>query len=1304
MDNRIIYNLTETVSKLRFVRLSLLAILWFGMANGASAQDLCSGCNYLAGDSIKINSTGGSTGTEYSVAYALTSLDSTIIDTSSSLSFAGQATGSYLIFPFAWKIDNAPANILAGNTIDMISGGCSHIGDPIALNVCPQQNTVCNYVQGSTVELDIAGGAGAGYLTRYVLVDSLGTIAGISSTPELELTAEGNYLIYALNYKDDASLAGLTVGGNFCTVSAECSDISDPLFVQACENSVNPIVDFNTTLVDVPVSGNIKTNDNDPEGDDTYIASIAGTPVPSVGTVTVPTENGSLEIDSLGNYTYTPNPGYVGKDSIVYTLTDGKVSEDEVLYLNILPLSNPSDPSTNITVANPDEGTSYGDPIDLSLLANDSDPEQDVITLDGVEDPNNPGTYVTTGTISNLPGVDTEGNTVANAGSLTMNADGTVTYTPTAGFEGTVNPLNYATKDDVTGANMGTDTSKIYLDVLFNDPKTDEPPVAADDYQITDINTPIVGDWLSNDSDPNVDSNDDRIGVNGGMDNINPNNPTGTGAVIETLTTEKGGTVDLKDDGTFLYTPPAGYSGPDQVVYYITDTVDVAHTDSATIYLLIEPSNSIDPTVDYNTTLVDVPVDGNVKTNDNDPEGDDTYIAEIAGTPVPSTGTVTVATENGSLEIDSLGNYTYTPNPGYSGLDSVVYTLTDGGVSKQEVLYLTILPASDPSDPTTNATVAITDEGTSYGDPIGLDLLANDSDPEQDVITFDGVEDPNTPGTYLTTGTISNLPGVDAAGNAVANAGSLTMNADGTVTYTPAPGFVGTVNPLNYATKDDVTGANMGTDTSKIYLDVLFNDPKTDEPPVAADDYQITDINTPIVGDWLSNDSDPNVDSNDDRIGVNGGMDNINPNNPTGTGAVIETLTTEKGGTVDLKDDGTFLYTPPADYSGPDQVVYSITDTTGVAHTDSATIYLMIEPVKKDYGDLTAFDVVGAKYLDVNGDDIPDGKNSVWSGASISDEPLATTNTSATADAGDDGLVIPAVLDSTMANVYKVDISSVKEGITAHAQLEIDWNGDGIVDSTYRGSVVTTVSGNDTVLFADVNTPVGFTGGTVNYRVRVTDDVADLNRAMQNNGEVEDYQETTATPVPVELIALEGDWDDVDAVIEWSTATEINNDFFLVQRSFDGITYTDMDVVYTKALGGISSEVLHYSYTDYNVKSITRKEVYYRLVQTDYDGTEAILGPVVLTVDKSRSTDLNVYPVPARDFVTITTNDLVQGREYRLNIIDNFGKIVREINVTASDNEMDIIIDLNGLRSAVYWVSILGEDLDLNTQKFIKLN
>ncbi|MEL6134469.1 MAG: hypothetical protein AAFR59_13995, partial [Bacteroidota bacterium] len=107
-----------------------------------------------------------------------------------------------------------------------------------------------------------------------------------------------------------------------------------------------------------------------------------------------------------------------------------------------------------------------------------------------------------------------------------------------------------------------------------------------------------------------------------------------------------------------------------------------------------------------------------------------------------------------------------------------------------------------------------------------------------------------------------------------------------------------------------------------------------------------------------------------------------------------------------------------------------------------------------------------------------------------------------------------------------------------------------------------------------------------------------------NNYNVEADPSATLTVFPIELLSFDVQWKDdrqQDALIEWETASELNNNFFLVERSFNGVSWEAIGQVKG---AGTSTQPLEYSWTDRGIGfSATDSTIFYRLYQVDFDGT-----------------------------------------------------------------------------------------------------
>jgi uncharacterized repeat protein (TIGR01451 family) len=203
-------------------------------------------------------------------------------------------------------------------------------------------------------------------------------------------------------------------------------------------------------------------------------------------------------------------------------------------------------------------------------------------------------------------------------------------------------------------------------------------------------------------------------------------------------TSANGGSVEIVD-GQAVYTPPPGFVGTDTFTYIVTD--EYGNTATAKVTVTVAPAGADDT----NTTAANTPVDGSVFDNDTT-TGD----VQVTGHTNPSHGTV---------EINADGTYTYTPADGFSGEDTFTYTATDSvGEPYTQTVRITVTPTADDD---TASTAADT--------PATINVLDGDQGSDLKVVA---------------------VPAQGEAGGPTH--GTVTVNDDGTLTYTPDSGFSGT--------------------------------------------------------------------------------------------------------------------------------------------------------------------------------------------------------------------------------------------------------------------------------------------------------------------------------------------------------------------------------------------------------------------------------------------------------------------------------------------------------------------------------
>ncbi|WGF86985.1 Ig-like domain-containing protein [Marinivivus vitaminiproducens] len=344
--------------------------------------------------------------------------------------------------------------------------------------------------------------------------------------------------------------------------------------------------DTASTTAGTPVVIPVLANDIEP----------GGLPL-SVAALSAPTQ-GSITLNADQTITYTPDAGYVGQDSFSYTCASpsGLRSTTTVTVTvragSGLPVLRDDTASTR-----------EGEPVTIHVLGNDA---------------------ATSGTLS-IIGLSTPAN-----GSLRLNADQSITYTPKAGFAGQ-DSFRYQAANSV-----GQGSATVRIEVTA----TQSVPVARADSKSTDMDTPVTITVLANDSDPG-------------------------GGVLDVLAlgTPAKGKATLNPDKTVTYAPNAGFVGVDSFTYVIGN--GGAHTATGTVTVTVQdPGPAPVAADDYAETYNGVPIEIMVLGNDS---GADLVVTKVGG---PSNGTAAV--------IGNRRRIRYTPSSSYVGRDSFSYEVSNG--------------------------------------------------------------------------------------------------------------------------------------------------------------------------------------------------------------------------------------------------------------------------------------------------------------------------------------------------------------------------------------------------------------------------------------------------------------------------------------------------------------------------------------------------------------------------------------------------------------------------------------------------
>lgn len=180
-------------------------------------------------------------------------------------------------------------------------------------------------------------------------------------------------------------------------------------------------------------------------------------------------------------------------------------------------------------------------------------------------------------------------------------------------------------------------------------------------------------------------------------------------------------------------------------------------------------------------------------------------------------------------------------------------------------------------------------------------------------------------------------------------------------------------------------------------------------------------------------------------------------------------------------------------------------------------------------------------------------------------------------------------------------------------------------------------------------------------------------------------------PLPITLVSFNAVWDNNEqsvARVFWSTASELDNDYFQVQRSKDGFNWFNIEKVEG---AGTSINTLNYEIFDNRpLNGIS----YYRLKQVDFDGTESYSNIVALNKDQMNPA-IAVYPNPASNIFHMYFSGF-ETEVVHINILDNSGRVVYQLNPNILNNPGQVV-DVRNFQSGVYFIHVTSE-----TENFVE--
>ncbi|EMF8837788.1 tandem-95 repeat protein [Vibrio parahaemolyticus] len=766
------------------------------------------------------------------------------------------------------------------------------------------------------------------------------------------------------------------------------TDPSGESVSQTVNFTVAPVVDIeadSTNVVeDTPTIINVLGNDTF-EGKDKVV---------SLDAENGP-KNGTVIVNNDGTVTYTPNDNYVGKDTFTYIVTSGGVSESTTVEVNVTPVNDA--PVAKDDIATTQEDTA----VTIDVLPNDTDVDGDKLSIQSASVPEAQGK------------VDIVDGKLVFTPAENFNGDAEITYTVTDGaltdqatVKVTVNAVNdtpvvesniadQALAEDFTPYTIDLNTA--FSDVDNVDGELTFSVSGNSNIQVAIVNgiatiTPTA-DWNGSETltftatDPSGESTSQTVNftvapvadIVADKATVVEDTPTiikvlgndtfeGDGKVVS-LDTNNGpanGTVSVNPDGSVTYTPNDNYHGADSFTYIVTSG---GVSESTTVNVDVTPENDA-PVAKDDTTITDedTPVTIDVLPNDTDVDGDKLSVESAS-----------VPKEQGTVEVVN-GKLVFTPAENFNGQAEITYTVTDGQLTDEAKVTVTVNPVNDAPTIKVDAVESITEDAVSI-DTVVATLTVRDTDTSEDQLTV-SLEN-NSNGYFVLVGNEVKLTqaGVDAVNNDELNLKDLTISASVSDGVNPTASdsdslIVNRVNDaptvenaiadqelsedfatytidLNDAFKDSDSALNFSVSGNSNVLVSIENGIATISPTADWNGSEtLTFTATDPSGESISQRVDFTVASVADIVADKATVVEDTPTiikvlgNDTfeGDGKVVS-LDANNGpanGTVSVNPDGSVTYTPNDNYHGTDSFTYIVT-SGGVS--ESTTVSVDVTPV-----------------------------------------------------------------------------------------------------------------------------------------------------------------------------------------------------------------------------------------------------------------------------------------------------------------------------------------------------------------------
>jgi len=416
------------------------------------------------------------------------------------------------------KVDLQPGHWTTVSTIQLANLDSTHNAAGNIANALLYNNNAASLIEdaiggsgndsiiGNTADNALTGGRGDDLLDGSIGSDTA-VYLGSSASYAWVKNADGSFIVTDLG-------SGFSEGVDTLK-NVEYLMFSDTIVALPVNHAPVAVDDTASTLQDTAADINVLANDSDPDSDPLVIS---GTPTAL---------HGSVSVNPDGTLHYAPTAGYYGADTITYVVSDGSLTDTGLVAMTVSTVTGFA--VNHAPVAVDDTASTLEDTaVDINVLANDSDPDSNPLFVFGTP--------------------------TAQHGSVTVNADGTLHYTPTANYNGS-DTISYTVTDGLL-----TDIGQVAVTVAA----VNDAPVAANDVFSTAMNKKLI------------------ISVNTGV--LGNDYDVDGNAIKDVLVSNPAhGSLKINSNGGFTYTPDKNYVGTDSFTYKDSDGSTTSNIATVTI-------------------------------------------------------------------------------------------------------------------------------------------------------------------------------------------------------------------------------------------------------------------------------------------------------------------------------------------------------------------------------------------------------------------------------------------------------------------------------------------------------------------------------------------------------------------------------------------------------------------------------------------------------------------------------------------------------------------------------------------------